>query len=616
MLCLGPYLLNFNSFIEPFTFPHTSSNMEHQHSDVDTDVETKLHKTDLERVDDDKTKDDDETQVDLREFLKQHGVSDKAMAKLNEDLDSGDLTVDVVTEMREKELQQVGKECGLSTLQTRGFINAIKLLPNAKSSSNTMNSSSANNSGTTNTSSINDYDISWEDENKRVVEDADTATQLDAEKRFKEEVKNFYQLLDNEKKENSSWIIKNDKKVSINESKLDTIGQTLKEKIDSIILKLKDKESEEFENYKTQIAIIEQDFNTEIEKISNNYGSHDIAIIIDRLMSQSMSARELSIITDVIDVNSDDMNRLQENIQKQIFLFYKGTAKASTSATDDSMGGSDSTTHRETHNQTPVTSSSIATSLNRDKEQEKHASSQREYKNPKMTTGIDINMMNVVEYNEIYWQWNYCSKPNGFWTKHIKDSKKTFDCSAKGLDCRCFARCNTPMKPNSGIYKIKFKIGKISNRQSLANIIGITCNTDNNNNWHETHHCWYYSKDYIGWSSYRIKKGANSNNSEHIKWIPGGLLCGSSICQKDNIFYKQPIQFKSFHNKYKKGLPYLKTDDSIIFEYNSDEGYINLGRCVDSKIDMIARLCNLPQNKNFYWMVGHENDPMVVSIVD
>ena len=120
-------------------------------------------------------------------------------------------------------------------------------------------------------------------------------------------------------------------------------------------------------------------------------------------------------------------------------------------------------------------------------------------------------------FNQINWKWDYCSEGNSFWsTKHTKDNKKTFECKANGLDCGCFARCNTPMTPNSGIYKIRFKIDKISNVQSLANTIGISCNKDNNNKWHDQHHYWYYSKEYIGWSSYKIK----TQSFEYAQYIP------------------------------------------------------------------------------------------------
>ena len=63
--------------------------------------------------------------------------------------------------------------------------------------------------------------------------------------------------------------------------------------------------------------------------------------------------------------------------------------------------------------------------------------------------------------------WHYCNKPNSFWgSKYIVNNKRTFECTAKRFGC-CFARCNIPMKPNFGIYKIRFKINTIRIQKNL-----------------------------------------------------------------------------------------------------------------------------------------------------
>lgn len=60
-------------------------------------------------------------ELNLREFLKNNKWSDKAMAKLDEDLSSGDLTIEVLCDYNEQELKNIAKECNLSTAQTKGL---------------------------------------------------------------------------------------------------------------------------------------------------------------------------------------------------------------------------------------------------------------------------------------------------------------------------------------------------------------------------------------------------------------------------------------------------------------------------------------------------------------
>ena len=323
----------------------------------------------------------------------------------------------------------------------------------------------------------------------------------------------------------------------------------------------------------------------------------------------------MHVIKDIIDINKSNSERINDiatNIAKLVSQLVNPSTTQQKYTADPSptVKISPTSQHKETQPFPDIP-------LNKLDSQLQVKSERNEYTQGQEQTTIS-RKGSSKNCNQIDWKWDYCSKPNGFWTKHIKDSKKTFDCSAKGLDCRCFARCNTPMEPNSGIYKIKFKIGKISNRQSLANIIGITCNTDNNNNWLETHHYWYYSNEYIGWSSYEIR---DSDTSNYTKYIRGGLLCGSSLCQEDNLFYKNPVKYQSYISKYKKRLPCLKSNDIVVLEYDSDNACMQLGKKSKFKDDdlnsiMIACLSNLPRSETFYWMVGHEHDPMVVNIID
>ena len=66
------------------------------------------------------------------------------------------------------------------------------------------------------------------------------------------------------------------------------------------------------------------------------------------------------------------------------------------------------------------------------------------------------------------------------------------------------------MKPQSGKHRIKFKINKINNTGSRANIVGIVsekCKQIKNRNIDNFR--WYWDDqlfDYIGWSAYDKKK--------------------------------------------------------------------------------------------------------------
>ena len=78
------------------------------------------------------------------------------------------------------------------------------------------------------------------------------------------------------------------------------------------------------------------------------------------------------------------------------------------------------------------------------------------------------------------------------------------------------------MIPNSGIYTIKIKIDQIANSTLFkCNVIGITCNTDKTNNSQNKDKYWYYSTDYIGWSSFKSSDDDQDEFQENArtKWI-------------------------------------------------------------------------------------------------
>ena len=484
-----------------------------QHIDQETDVKTKK-----------------DSEFKLREFLKENKVSDAALSKLEEPIKSGDLIVESLIDCSEKELNDVGTDYGLNTMQRKAFVKAIKKLTIASGRGDRPNNET--------------------DERK--------------ENEIKDKLKEFRELLKNEEKENASWITKNSQNVERNNIKLDQIGIKLKETIDEIILRIKNKQIEEFENYKLTIGMIEQDFQNDLNEIesNDNINIDDITngkSMIDRLIEQSIEARKRSIISNINDIQSENMITLAKNIEKQLIMLCvnvaidsNGKEKEKEKEKEEAKinNGSDLGRLRYYNmNKTSTKPVPAAVLKNVQEDGDAQEKQEKQHKHPDM----DATKIKMVRYNVVDWHWDYCNKPNGLFTKHIKNNKKTFECNSKGLGCCCFARCNIPMKPNSGIYKIRFKIDKISNnRESIANIIGITCNTDKNNNWDKNHHYWYYSTDYIGWSSYQINIKENINSNEYDQFLPAGLLCGSSVCQKDNIFYKQKIKYKNYIDKYEK----------------------------------------------------------------
>ena len=624
---------------------------QHDASCEDTSVETKINNDDKVsnadgdidcKMDNGHDKNINDKSLNLGEFLASR-LSNAAMKRLKEHLESGDLKLETVNQCNEQELETAAKEYGLGTFQTKDFVNAIKQLPNSKvsrmgtnidGSINRKNTFSISDNVNTKTSSDNS------DKNRKDYESKEAIDRILAqdEREIQDKLHELRQLLDNQKKTNEKWIAENEQKHKKNNEKLDKIANLLKQHIDTIISKLKQKQWEEFESYKLQIGMIEGDFNQEYKNIEKNekklkeINKTDIMIdvtslrnVVDRKIAQATAACESSITNDIVIIDMNKPNSettsisdIATKIKKQIDAL--DNINPSTTQQNFAYAVYPSPTEK-----TAVTSRQQAMPeiplYQLDRQSQSQIKLERnEYKHEQEHITI-LRKGSSINCNQRDWHWDYCSKSNGFWTKHIKNDKKTFNCSAKGFDCRCFARCNTPMKPNSGIYKIKFKIDKISNKESLANIIGITCNTDNNNNWLETHHYWYYSNDYFGWSSYEIGDNDTWSSDDYTQYIQGGLLCGSSMCQNTNMFYNKPVKYQSYISKYETRLPCLKSNDIVVLEYDSDNGSMRFGKKSKFKDDdlnsvMIACLTNLPRSEPFYWMVGHEHDPMIVNIID
>ena len=76
------------------------------------------------------------SEIDLEKHFRSHGMSSRGYLKLKNDIDNGDMSVDVLIEFDENELIKLSNEYNLSTLQKKAFIKAVKLLPKSKAVAN------------------------------------------------------------------------------------------------------------------------------------------------------------------------------------------------------------------------------------------------------------------------------------------------------------------------------------------------------------------------------------------------------------------------------------------------------------------------------------------------
>ena len=214
--------------------------------------------------------------------------------------------------------------------------------------------------------------------------------------------------------------------------------------------------------------------------------------------------------------------------------------------------------------------------------------------------------------NNVDWRFNYFydfkNRGQSKGIHGIYDNGKTFHCKYNGRGCSCFCRVSFGMKPNSGTYKIKFKINNIYNKCTV-NAIGITCNTHKTNNSKSRYDdYWYCSHDYIAWSSW-------DNNGKSSKNVPSGLICGySDDYQSHNIFVLSNFKYMSNNNSYLQVLPFIKTGDVIEMFYDSNNNELSFSKSNDALLN--SKIVNLPKDKTFYWIVGHEYQQMSVMIVE
>ena len=90
------------------------------------------------------------------------------------------------------------------------------------------------------------------------------------------------------------------------------------------------------------------------------------------------------------------------------------------------------------------------------------------------------------------------------------------------------------MKPNSGIYNIKIKIGKIDNEDPWSNIIGITTEKYDNN--HEKLNISSGKKKYAWYDDSNNYIGCDEEND---KRLPNGLYCGNGVWGRTNNIFRK-----------------------------------------------------------------------------
>ena len=213
------------------------------------------------------------------------------------------------------------------------------------------------------------------------------------------------------------------------------------------------------------------------------------------------------------------------------------------------------------------------------------------------------------------WKFDYCyDYDNKGPTRHgIENNGKTAKCNynINGI-CDCFFSIfSIAMKPQSGTYKIKFKINEIDNNDygSIIGIISSNCknnkkiqNDKNNiNTFNNKSFSWYEEFNaFIGWCAC----------DENDALLPSGLYCGLY----ENIFHTNNWIYCSNNENYKQRLPGFYNNDIIVLQYNSYLSILSFSKENDNnKLDSYIK--NLPKNETFYWFVGHSERKMHLTIV-
>ena len=153
-----------------------------------------------------------EPEFDLRDYLRQNGLSDKALAKMQDDISSGDMNVNTLKDCTHDELISIANDCNLTILQKNAFIRAVTSLKLVVVSNNTEKKENDNDND-----SHGDIYISAQDE--KLLNDIDD---------LKTFINQFIQQQSKTKKKNKN-------KIELTLSQLKQWSKAMKDSIDNIV---------------------------------------------------------------------------------------------------------------------------------------------------------------------------------------------------------------------------------------------------------------------------------------------------------------------------------------------------------------------------------------------
>ena len=157
--------------------------------------------------------DSQETSIDLEAHFLRNGMSSRGYQKIKNDIDNGDMSVDILVKFDENELIIMANEYNLSTLQKKAFVEAVKLLPNSKANAVNNNNKNVN---------------SNHKEKEFVFVTQEEQTILNQMDQLKKELRDYTKQCTNVKNNNKSVILSSIKK-------LENCGKLIKDCVDNAV---------------------------------------------------------------------------------------------------------------------------------------------------------------------------------------------------------------------------------------------------------------------------------------------------------------------------------------------------------------------------------------------
>ena len=195
-----------------------------------------------------------------------------------------------------------------------------------------------------------------------------------------------------------------------------------------------------------------------------------------------------------------------------------------------------------------------------------------------------LSSISQSKINDIKWKLTICGR-----SKKISNNGALFSTTQD-----CLARTNQAMVPNSGIYKIRWRI---ENDPNQNNIIGICTNYYKNGSNESV--AWLQTNNYIGWSG-RLMKGDVVNDL--------GLTCGYR--KMDTNIFAQSCTGNVGDESEK--LPGYKKNDIIGLVYDSDKNTLRF----ELNGKMLPQVLESVPKTTLYWCVGKWNVEVKYSILN